>query len=165
MKINEYSHRHGKEILSLTHLSEYQEILSILEDMPPYPHGSRKNATPKEAITEEFKKAGWMEEVEIPLGTGKSDYCDLGKNRVFIEQEYSRFEMFFRDFFRFLLLYDERQLDVGVIITYDDKAFDRWGSGVKSYSAARASLSKLIDFLQGKYSAVVEVPIWCIGVE
>ena len=165
MKIREYSHRHGKELLSLTHPQEYQEILGILDKMPHYSHGSQKNSTPKGVIATEFRKMGWKEEVEIPLGTGKSDYCDLGKNKVFIEQEYSRFEMFFRDFFRFLLLYDERQLDVGVIITYDDTAFDHWGSGVKSYSSARASLSKLVDFLQGKYSAVVEVPIWCIGIE
>jgi len=165
MKTRDYSHRHGKELLSLTHPLEYQEILTILGNIPTYSHGSKKNSTPKEIITAKFKKADWEDEVEIPLGTGKSDYCDLGKNRVFIEQEYSRFEMFFRDFFRFLLLYDERQLDVGIIITYDDTAFDHWGSGVKSYSSARASLSKLIDFLQGKYSAVVEVPIWCIGIE
>ena len=58
-----------------------------------------------------------------------------------------------------------RQLDIGVIITYDDSAFTRWGSGVSSYRAARASLSKVVDFLEGKYSAVVRVPIWCIGIE
>ena len=73
--------------------------------------------------------------------------------------------MFFRDFFRFLLLHDERTLDVGVLITYDDSAFRRWGTGVSSYRATRASLGKLVDFLEGKYSAVVRVPIWCIGIE
>ena len=73
--------------------------------------------------------------------------------------------MFFRDFFRFLLLHDERRLDIGVLITYDDSAFTRWGSGVSSYRAARASLGKLVDFLEGKYSTVVRVPIWCIGIE
>ena len=116
-------------------------------------------------IAGEFKTLGWDAETEIPLGTGKSDYCDLSKNSIFIEQEYSRFEMFFRDFFRFLLLHDERMLDIGVLITYDDSAFTRWGSGVSSYRAARASLGKVVDFLEGKYSAVVRVPIWCIGIE
>lgn len=144
---------------------EYQEILGLLENLPHYDHGFMKGYTPKDVIATEFVKLGWQKEAEIPLGTGKSDYCDFCKNRVYIEQEYSRFEMFFRDFFRFLLLYDERQLDVGVIITYDETAFKNWGPGVKSYRSARASLNKLIDFLQGKYSAVVEVPIWCIGIE
>ena len=58
-------------------------------------------------------------------GIGKSYYCVLSKNGVFVEQEYSRFEMFFRDFFRFLLLHDERKLDVGVLVTYDSSAFER----------------------------------------
>jgi len=110
-------------------------------------------------------RRGWASETEIPLGTGKSDYCDLSKNRVFMEQEYSRFEMFFRAFFRFLLLYDERQLDVSVLITYDESAFERWGTAVSPYRSARASLQKLVDFLTGKYSTVVKVPIWCIGIE
>jgi hypothetical protein len=70
-----------------------------------------------------------------------------------------------RDFFRFLLLYDERKLDVAVLITYDERAFRKWGSGVKSYKSARASLDKLVDFLRGKYASVVHVPIWCIGIE
>jgi len=99
------------------------------------------------------------------LGARKSDYCDLSKNGIFIEQEYSRFEMFFRDFFRFLLLYDEKELDVGVVITYDSSAFEKWGSAVSTYRAARASLDKLVDFLNGKYASVVRVPIWCIRIE
>jgi hypothetical protein len=165
MRIRDYSHRHAKELLALTHPDELKEIQSVLETLPHFPHGSQKNITPKDLIAKEFVKFGWRSEYPIPLGTGKSDYCDLGKNKVFIEMEYSRFEMFFRDFFRFMLLYDERQLDVGVVITYDDTAFDSWGDGVNAYSAARASLNKITDFLQGKYSAVVRVPIWCIGIE
>lgn len=155
MKFYEYSHRHGKELLNLTHPDEYEEILKTISSLPSFPHGMEKNKTPKEYIAQAFEDLGWEKETEIPLGTGKSDYCDLSKNGVFIEQEYSRFEMFFRDFFRFLLLHDERQLDVGILITYDDSAFDNWGTAVSSYRAARASLGKLIDFLEGKYSAVV----------
>ena len=48
--------------------------------------------------------------------------------------------MFFRDFFRFMLLYDQREIDVGVIITYDEMAFRNWGTGVSPYRSARASL-------------------------
>ena len=165
MRISSYSHRQGKELLSLIHPDEYEDILSVLSSLDPFPHGAEKNKTPKDYIADAFVARGWDSETEIPLGTGKSDYCDLSKNRVFVEQEYSRFEMFFRDFFRFILLHDERKLDVGVLITYDSSAFERWGSGVSSYRAARASLQKLIDFLEGKYSAVVRVPIWCIGIE
>jgi len=165
MRFDEYSHRHGKELLEVTHNAEYNQIKDILSRIPPFPHGVERNKTPKMTIADSFIQNGWQEEIEIPLGTGKLDYCDLGKNGVFIEQEYSRFEMFFRDFFRFLLLYDERKLDVVVIITYGESAFERWGKGVNSYRSARVSLDKIVDFLKGKYSAVVRVPIWCIGIE
>ena len=72
---------------------------------------------------------------------------------------------FFGDFFRFLLLYDHREIDVSVIITYDEMAFRNWGTGVDSYRSARASLQRLIDFLEGRYATVVRVPMWCMGIE
>ncbi|MHA1973323.1 MAG: BglII/BstYI family type II restriction endonuclease [Candidatus Hodarchaeales archaeon] len=165
MEFSEYSFRHGKEILQITHSEILNEISDVLDSLEPFAYGAKKNITPKTLIANVFESRGWETEIEIPLGTGKSDYCDIGKGRVFIEQEYSRFEMFFRDFFRFLLLYDERRLDVGVIITHDESVFDSWGTGVKSYSSARASLGKLVDFLEGKYAGVVRVPIWCICIK
>jgi hypothetical protein len=165
MKFSEYSHRHGKEILSLTHPNEMKEIISTLNELQKFPHGSTKGKTPKEYIASAFETKGWEREKEIPLGEHKSDFCDLFKNRIAIEQEYSRFEMFLRDFFRFLLLYDEGNIDVGIIITYDETVFERWEKAVKPYRSARASLQKLIDFLRGKYRTVVRVPLWCIGIE
>lgn len=165
MRFNEYSHRHGKELLQLTHEPELNDILSVLRRLPAFPHGQTKNHTVRNYLAPEFVNLGWTKEFEIPLGTGKKDYCDLVKNRIALEQEYSRFEMFFRDFFRFLLLYDQQEIDVGVIITYDEMAFRNWGTGVKPYRSARASLQRLIDFLEGRYSTVVRVPLWCIGIE
>ena len=129
MKFEEYSHRDGKELMFIKHEKELKEILEILTNLPRFPHGQTKNKTVKDYIASAFVKQNWNREVEIPLGTGKVDYCDLLKNRVALEQEYSRFEMFFRDFFRFMLLYDQREIDVGVVITYDEKAFGSWGAG------------------------------------
>ncbi len=79
--------------------------------------------------------------------------------------EFSRFEMFFRDFFRFILLYERQEIDVGVIITLDEMAYQQWSDGVPSYRAARASLQRLVDFLKGDYSSIIKVPLWCIGIE
>lgn len=141
------------------------EILTILHSLPKFQHGTRKSETVKVVIADEFKRLGWKVEVKIPLGTGKTDKCDLMKNRIAIEQEYSRFEMFFRDFFRFLLLYDKREIDAGVIITYNESAFTNWGKAVPSYKSARASLRRLTDFLEGEYATVVKFPLWCIGIE
>jgi len=165
LRFNDYSHRHGRELMMMTHQAELDDIVSVLSSLPGFPHGRTKNKTPKEYIAREFVKRGWESEAEISLGTGKTDYCDLMKNGVAIEQEYSRFETFFRDFFRFLLLYDKRRIDIGVIITYDEQAFSRWGTGVNPYQSARACLRRLVDFLNGEYATVIRFPLWCIGIE
>jgi len=108
---------------------------------------------------------GWEAEGEADFSTDKRDALDLRKWKIAIEMEFSRFEMFFRDFFRFMLLYERREIDVGVIITLDEMAYQRWEGGVKSYRSARASQHRLVDFLKGDYSSVVRVPLWCIGIE
>ncbi len=79
--------------------------------------------------------------------------------------EWSRFEMFFRDFFRFMLLYERRQIDLGVILTYDEMAYHRWSGEAKPYKSARASFQRVTDFLSRDYATVVRVPLWCIGIE
>jgi hypothetical protein len=108
MRYNEYSHRHGKELLQVLHPNVVKEIDSLLTSLDPYPHGSKKYGTVKDYITEAFVKKGWQPEGRADFKTEKEDYLDLCKWKVAIEMEYSRFEMFFRDFFRFMLLYERR---------------------------------------------------------
>ena len=165
MKFYDYSHRHGKELVQMLHPTEYVEITSILSDLKSFPHGATKNTTPVKHISEPFKEQGWDLELKIPLSDDKSDYCDIYKNKIFIEQEYSKFETLFRDFFRFILLHDRGELDAGVIICYDKSAFTRWGSAVPSYKSSRATLQRTRDFLKGGYGSVVRVPVWVIGIE
>ena len=165
MKYNEYSHRHGKELLQVLHQGVLQEIQTILDTTDPFPHGARKGQTVKDHITQAFVAYGWQTEGRADFSTDKTDAIDLCKWRVAIEMEFSRFEMFFRDFFRFMLFYEGREIDVEVIITLDEMAHQRWKGGVKSYKAARASLERLVDFLRGDYGAIVKVPLWCIGIE
>lgn len=50
---------------------------------------------------------------------------DLYKDKVAVEMEWSRFEMFFRDFFRFMLLYERNEMEVGIILTFDYMAYER----------------------------------------
>lgn len=149
----------------MLHPEEFEEINSILGDLAPFPHGITKNTTPVKHISEQFKEYGWELEKKIPLSENKVDKCDIYKNKIFIEQEYSKFETLFRDFFRFILLHDRGELDVGIIICYDKSAFSRWGSGVTSYKSSRATLQRTRDFLTGDYGSVVRVPVWVIGIE
>jgi hypothetical protein len=165
MLYNEYSHRHGKELLQVLHPETLIEVQSILKELEAFPHGAQKQHTAKMCLTNAFCEQGWQKEGRADFNTDKKDYVDLVKWHVAIEMEFSRFEMFFRDFFRFMLLYETKQIDVGIIITLDEMAYKRWNGEAKSYEAARASLPKLIDFLKGDYSSIVNVPIWCIGIE
>ena len=153
----EYSHRHGKELLRVLHPTVAAEVKKTIADLPRFSHGKKKGVTVKRHITNAFLSCGWEAEGRADFRTDKDDYLDLCKRRVAIEMEFSRFEMFFRDFFRFMLLYDRREIDAGVIITLDKMAYQRWKGEAKAYKAARASFPKLVDFLKGDYSSVVTV--------
>lgn len=165
LKFQDYSHRHGKELLQVIHPSIYKEIHSILDGLEPFNHGAKKGITVKDYLASAFIEKGWIKEGRANFQTDKEDYLDLCKWKIAIEMELSRFEMFFRDFFRFMLLYERKEIDVGIIITLDEMAYQRWNGEAKAYKSARASLDKLVDFLRGDYSSVVNVPIWCIGIE
>jgi hypothetical protein len=161
----EYSHRHGKELLQVLHPAVLAEVKKTLTGLPPFPHGKKKGVTVKQHIADAFVSCGWEAEGKADFRTDKDDYLDLCKRKVAIEMEFSRFEMFFRDFFRFMLLYERREIDAGIIITFDEMAYQRWEGEAKAYKSARASFRKLVDFLKGDYASVVSVPLWCIGIE
>lgn len=167
MKYEDYSHRHDRKLLQLLHPSIFKEVLTILKQLEPFAHGAKKGKTVKEHIAEAFVAHGWEKEARAEFGTDKKDSLDLckWKDKVAIEMEFSRFEIFFRDFFRFMLLYEKQILDVGIIMTFHEMAYRRWQGDVRAYKSARASLQKLVDFLEGDYSSVVTVPLWCIGIE
>jgi len=165
MRYNEYSYRHGKELFQTLQPATFKEVDSILADLDPFPHGAKKFATPTEYMAKAFIKCGWTSEKEFDFKTEKRDFLDFYKERIGIEMEFSRFEMFFRDFFRFMLLYSRKEIGVGVILTLDDMAYKRGEGEAKSYKSARASFQKLVSFLEGEYSSIINVPLWCIGIE
>jgi hypothetical protein len=70
MEFSEYSFRHGKEIIQITHPEILNEITNVLESLEPFAYGAKKNITPKKLIAKAFEGQGWETEIEIPLGTG-----------------------------------------------------------------------------------------------
>ena len=164
-KFNDYSYRHGKELLKTLHPKILKEVEETLGALEPFPHGAVKHRTGKNYIADAFANKGWSVEASADFSTDKSDWLDLAKWKVAMEMEFSRFEMFFRDFFRFMLLYERRVVDVGIILTLDDMAYERWKGNAKPHQHSRASLRKVIDFLEGDYRSIIRVPLWCIGIE
>lgn len=165
MRFNEYSHRHGRELFQVLKPDLYKEVVDNLSQLEPFNHGEQKGITIKNYMSNAFLNTGWEKELKVDFKTDKDDFLDLYKDKIAIEMEYSRFEMFFRDFFRFMLLYERGEIDLGIIITFDEMAYQRWSGEAKPYKSARASLNKVVDFLQGDYSSIIRVPIWCIGIE
>ena len=76
-------------------------------------------------FNKQFTLNGWTPELPVDFNTNKNDFVDFYKNKIAIEMEFSRFEMFFRDFFRFMLMYHKRKIDLGIIITFNDEAFNQ----------------------------------------
>ncbi len=165
VKYNEVSFRNGKEILEIVSPDIHQEVGSIIEDLEPYPHGTKKGTTARQYLLAAFENKGWTKNAPMELGTKREDSLALAKWNVGMELEFSKFEMFFRDFFRFMILYERKQIAVGIIITLDQMAYDRWPGQTEEYGSARASLQKLDDILSGNYASLVKVPLWSIGIE
>ena len=47
MRHEEYSHRHGKELLQLLHPDVVEEVHAVLEALEPFAHGAKKHVTAK----------------------------------------------------------------------------------------------------------------------
>jgi len=59
MRYNEYSHRHGKELLQVLHPDILEEVQKVLKELEPFRHGAKKGKTVKEHISEVFRAHGW----------------------------------------------------------------------------------------------------------
>ena len=92
--------------------------------------------------------------------TFRRHYFDLYKERVAIELEFSQREMFYRDYFRFLLAEREGMIDVGVIITRD---LHMDLHVVEPVVQTRADIQQVRDDLSWLRSWL-RIPIWVIGV-
>ncbi len=163
-KYDEYSYKDAIGLLQQEAPHILEEIQTIIGNIKPYQHGKSEGETIKENISPRFEDKGWEKEWQVPFGTDKKDRIDFHKNDVAIEMEFSNSVVFFRDFFRFMILHKKRAIKIGVIITYSERAFKLWPGKVNSQEGIRASLKILKDLLEGDYKTIVDVPIWCIGI-
>ncbi|MFQ6119265.1 MAG: hypothetical protein ACE5KE_05170 [Methanosarcinales archaeon] len=79
MRYNEYSHRHGKELLQILHTDILKEVQTILNRFEPFPHGAKKGVTVKDYISQAFIAQGWEKEGRADFKTGKKDFGVLAK--------------------------------------------------------------------------------------
>lgn len=157
MELRTVDYCHAEIILN-SNLRLKQEILEILQsvqyawdaDTPP----------PHRVLQDAFIQRGWKSEVLVSNRTFRRHFFDLYKERVAIELDFSHREMFYRDYLRFLLAEREGMIDVGVIITRDQKLEAHI---VEPVSVTRADIQQVRDDLSWLRSWL-RTPIWVIGI-
>lgn len=154
MRTVDYCHA---EVLLNANMRLKQEIIEVLQSLN-YSWDGREGP-PHEQVKQAFVDRGWKSEVLVSNRTFRRHYFDLYKERVAIEVEFSQREMFYRDYFRFLLAEREGMIDVAVIITRD---LHLEAHTVDSVGPARADIQQVRDDLTWMRN-LLRIPIWVIG--
>ena len=157
MELRTVDYCHAEIILN-ANLRLKQEILEVLQAINC--SWTEPGDPPHQLLKEAFKARGWRPEVLVSNRTHRKHYFDLYKDRVAIELEFSLREMFYRDYFRFLLAEREGMIDVGVIITRDLHLESHM---VEPLGGIRADIQQARDDLSWLKSWL-RIPIWVIGV-
>ncbi len=144
------------EIILNANLRLKQEILEVLQSVTC--SWTEPDDPPHSLIKAAFTARGWKPEVLVSNRTFRKHYFDLYKDRVAIELEFSQREMFYRDYFRFLLAEREGMIDVGVIITRDLRL-----EHVVEPPPVRADIEQARDDLSWM-RGWLRIPIWVIGI-
>lgn len=157
MELRTLDYCHAEIILN-ANLRLKQEIVDVLQTIQCT--WKQPEDPPHRLVKEAFIRRGWKSEVLVSNRTFRRHYFDLYKERVAIEVEFSRREMFYRDYFRFLLAEREGMIDVGVIITRDQSLE---AHVVEPLEPSRADIQQVRDDLSWMRTWI-RIPIWVIGV-
>ncbi|MFW9889137.1 MAG: BglII/BstYI family type II restriction endonuclease [Candidatus Thorarchaeota archaeon] len=129
---------------------EIETMLITLPDKHPVAGLHRK-------IQNALAQVGWSKEELVSHSLKKVQSFDNYKDRIALEIELSRYEFVYRDYFRFLLAYNEDKIDIGVLIVFTEDARSKYkdASSAPSYQICIDELPNLKPMLG--------VPIWVIG--
>lgn len=91
-----------------------REICGVLGQLPSkHPVDKLHNLT-----RNYLESKGWNKEELVSPALTKRQSFDNYRDRIAVEIEFSRYEFVYRDYFRFLLAYNEDKIDVGVLIVF-----------------------------------------------
>jgi len=151
-----YSYRFAEEILN-SKLYLKKEIEELIAELDLDPRNTRSH---HRQITELFSKKGWSTEETISKDIIMRH--DLYKDRVGIEVETSHIVHTYKDYLKFLISFNADKIDVGVLVVYHDKYFEKYGLKSDKYGH-KPRFSKVKRDLQ-LFRLVITVPIYVIGV-
>ncbi len=149
-----YSYRFAEEILNskLNLKKEIENAISELNLSSDVNHHTQ--------IVKIFSERGWS--TEEVISEDISMRHDLYKDRIGIEVETSHIVHTFKDYLKFLVSFNVDKIDVGVLIVYHDKYFEKLGLRKSEYSY-KPIFSKVINYLR-IFRLVITVPIYVIGI-
>ena len=157
MRLRTVDYCHAEAVLN-ANMRLKQEIIETLQAI--HCAWGRPDNPPHRLIQQAFKERGWKSEVLVSNRTFRKHYFDLCKDRVAIEIELSQREMLYRDYFRFLLAEQEGMIDVGIIITWDERLEAQL---VEPAARVHADIHHVRDDLSWVKNWL-RMPIWVIGV-
>ena len=134
--------------------AEIENIINALEIDPL----GKDERSPHKVIKKTFLEKGWSDEQQISQRSKMR--FDLYKERIGIEIETSHIIHTYKDFLKFLVAFNDGNIDVGVEVVYDD-------SFVKKYNLppARPTIGKVKRDLETLFRPIIPVPIYVIGLE
>ena len=119
----------NREEQSTRAVPEVEEIFTVISSIPW--QASQVSATAKNGrtiywqnaynriIEEAFEERGWLTQPEISISPFHK--ADFAKNRVFIEVQFGNSSTVYRDFYKFHLGFNNKVLDLGVLILPTDQ--------------------------------------------
>jgi len=159
MEINIYSFKDAKAILQQRSPYLYDELIEILTELDIELWG-KQNIT--KALKPLFQKRGWDNQPYVHKSNMRKRY-DFGKGRVAVEVENSQYVRIYHDFLKFQYAYNQKLIDVGVLIVWGQKACHRMyrQRGIQGTEAQDAHAYEELMMM----SDIFSVPILILGVE
>lgn len=148
MNYSEFDYRFAKTILQAHHPAPFHDIQAILETTP-MKLGRGHRPTPSQILQRELESRGWA--IEETVASTEFRF-DAFKDRVAVEIETTDPADVINEYLKFQKADSRGQLDVGVLIVYDDSIK---GDNLPTLNAARKGLLSFSNF--------ISTPLWIIG--
>ena len=133
------------------------EIENIINGLEIDPLGKNERA-PHKVVKKAFLDKGWSDEQQISQRSKMR--FDLYKERIGIEVETSHIIHTYKDFLKFLVAFNDGNIDVGVEVVYDDSFVKKHGLGHD-----KPTIGKVKSDLETLFRPIIPVPIFVIGLE
>ncbi len=151
MRIEEFSFRRGKEILT-KRPEVHASILAALINTQEACRGKGASARARR-LHQELEAEGWAK------GIAEGEMISLVKERVAVEVELAGHEPIYRDYLRLLSIYKAGKITAGVLITNADSR------SKQSRGRARAATFGRVKTELEQWHDVITVPIWVVGLK